>query len=137
MALVTLIDKVTEALDKGECSIGVFRDFSKAFDTVEHSLLIQKLTLYGIQDIMLKRFKDYLSNRVQYVTYNGTKSMRVKINCGVSQGSKLGSLLFLMYIKDLCQMSEFCLPLLFAGDTNLLITGNDSEEMCAKLNGYL
>ena len=61
MALVTLIDKVTEALDKGECIIGVFLDFSKAFDTVDHDILLQKLTLYGIQDIMLKWFKDYLS----------------------------------------------------------------------------
>ena len=137
MASVTLIDKVTEALDKGECIIGVFLDFSKAFDTVDHDILLQKLTLYGIQDIMLKWFKDYLSNRVQYVTYNGMKSMREKIKCGVPQGSILGPLLFLMYINDLCQVSEFCLPLLFADDTNLFITGNDMEEMCAKLNGDL
>ena len=137
MALVTLIDKVTEALDKGECIIGVFRDFFKAFDTVDHDILLQKLTLYGIQDIMLKSFKDYLSNRVQYVTYNGMKSKREKIKCGVPQGFILGPLLFLMYINDLCQVSEFCLPLLFADDTNLFITGNEMEEMCAKLNGDL
>ena len=54
MALVTLIDNVTEALDKGECIIGVFLDFSKAFDTVDHDIILQKLTLYGMQDIMLK-----------------------------------------------------------------------------------
>ena len=101
------------------------------------TILLQKLTLYGIQDIMLKWFKDYLSNRVQYVTYNGMKSMREKIKCGVPQGSILGPLLYLMYINDLCQVSEFCLPLLFADDTNLFITGNDMEEMCAKLNGDL
>ena len=59
MASVTLIDKVTEALDKGECIIGVFLDFSKAFDTVDHDILLQKLTLYGIQDIMLKWFKGF------------------------------------------------------------------------------
>ena len=105
MALVTLIDNVTEALDKGECIIGVFLDFSKAFDTVDHDILLQKLTLYGIQDIMLKWFKDYLSNRVQYVIYNGMKSMREKIKCGVLQRSILGPLLFFMYINDLCQVS--------------------------------
>ena len=137
MALVTLIDKVTEVLDKEECIIGVFFDFSKAFDTVDHDILLQKLTLHGIQDIMLKWFKGYLSNRVQFVTYNGLKSMREKIKCGVPQGSILGPLLFLMYINDLCRVSEFFLPLLFVDDTNLFITGNDMEEMCAKLNGDL
>ena len=73
MALVTLIDKITEALDKGECIIGVFLDVSKAFDTVDHGMLLQKLELYGLQDITLKWFKDYSSNRIQYVTYNGYK----------------------------------------------------------------
>ena len=63
--------------------------------------------------------------------------MREKIKCGVPQGPILGSLLFFMYISDLCQVSESCLPLLFADDTNLFITGNYTEEMCAKLNGDL
>ena len=80
--------------------------------------LIDKIT-----DITLKWFKDYLSYRIQYVTYNGIKSMTDIIKCGVPQGSILGPLLFLMYINDLCQVSEFCLPLLFADDTNLFITG--------------
>ena len=137
MALVTLIDKVTEALDTGECIIGVFLDFSKAFDTVDHDISLQKLTLYGIQDIMLKWFKDYLSNRVQYVTYNGMKSMRENQMWSSTRIDTWASLIFLIYINDLCQVSEFSLPLLFADDTNLFITGNHTEEMCAKLNGDL
>ena len=104
IALVTLIDKVTEALDKGECIIVVFLDISKAFHAVDHDILLHKPTLYGMQDIMLKWFKYYLSNRVQYVTYNGMKSIREKIKCGVPQGSILGPLLFFMYINDLCQL---------------------------------
>ena len=109
MALVTLIDKITEVLDKRECIIGVFLDFSKAFDTVDHGILLQKLELCGLQDITLKWFKDYLSNRIQYVIYNGIKSMTDIIKCGVPQGSILGPLLFLIYINDLCQVSEFFL----------------------------
>ena len=97
MALVTSIDKITEALDKGECIIGVFLDFSNAFDTVDHGILLQKLELYGLHDITLKWFKDYLSNRIQYVTYNGIKSMTDIIKCGVSQGSILGPLVFDVY----------------------------------------
>ena len=69
MALIILLDKISEALDKGEYVIGVFLDFSKVFDTVNHSILLKKLELYGICDTSLKWFQDYLANRIQYVTY--------------------------------------------------------------------
>ena len=64
MALVTLIDKINEALDEGECIIGIFLDFSEAFDTSDHDMLLQKLKLYGLQDITFKWFKDYLPNGI-------------------------------------------------------------------------
>ena len=70
MSLITLIDKISEALDQGELVICIFLDFSKAFDTVDHGILLQKLELYGVQDIALKWFDSYLFNRLQYVTYN-------------------------------------------------------------------
>ena len=73
MALIFLIDRITEALDKGDCVIGIYLDFSKAFDTVNHEILLQKLSMYGIQDIALEWFRDYLTNRSQYVTYNFKK----------------------------------------------------------------
>ena len=69
-----LIEKITEALDKGESVIGIFLDFSKAFDTVEHGMLLVKLHKYGVRDTALLWFQDYLINRMQYVTYNCTKS---------------------------------------------------------------
>ena len=96
MALVTLIDKVTEALDKGEYIIGVFLDFSKAFDTVHHDVLLQKLTLYGIQDV-LKWFTYYLSNRVHYVTYNVIKSMRESLMWSSTRFHTWASLIFDVY----------------------------------------
>ena len=74
LALILLVDKITEALDRGEGVIGIFLDFSKAFDTVDHNILKIKLEKYGIKDIALKRFCDYLSKRTQYVTYNNHMS---------------------------------------------------------------
>ena len=70
MALILLIDRITEALDKGDCVVGIYLDFSKAFDNVNHEILLQKLSMYGIQDTALEWFRDYLTNRSQYVTYN-------------------------------------------------------------------
>ena len=83
MAMVILIEKISEALDRGDCVIGVFLDFSKAFDTVDHKILLQKLEIYGIKNISLKWFESYLTERTQYVTYNSIKSSRERVNCGV------------------------------------------------------
>ena len=123
MALIVLIDKISEALENGDCVIGIFLDFSKAFDTVDHSILLQKLSFYGIEGVTLSWFENYLSNRKQYVTYNGIKSKTEKVNCGVPQGSILGPLLFLIYINDLSTVSEACMSILFADDTNMFFYG--------------
>ena len=70
MSLILLIDRITKALDKGDCVVGIYLDLSKAFDTVNHEIFLQKISMYGIQDIALKWLSDYLTNRSQYVTYN-------------------------------------------------------------------
>ena len=133
MALITLVDRITEALDNGDYVVGVFLDFSKAFDTVDHAILLDKMTIYGVRTIALKWFKDYLTGRSQYVTYNGFKSNNSEIKCGVPQGSILGPLLFLLYINDLASVSEACFSILFADDSNMFISGKDVEVMSEKL----
>ena len=137
MALITLVDKVTEALESGDYVVGVFLDFSKAFDTVDHSILLDKMFIYGVQNIALKWFKDYLTGRSQYVMYNGFKLSNSEINCGVPQGSILGPLLFLLYINDLATVSEACFSILFADDSNTFISGKDVQAMSEKLNSEI
>ena len=102
------MDNLTHCLDNGEYVIGIFLEFSKAFDTVDHNILLQKLSLYGIRGTALDWFQSYLTNRYQFVTYNGELSERKKVKCGVPQGSILGPLLFLIYINylaDVCKCS--------------------------------
>ena len=85
-----LVDKINNAVEKNETTIGVYLDLSKAFDTIDHDILLHKLDYYGFRGIVLDWFRDYLSNRTQYVSYNDNKSDLKTILCGVPQGSILG-----------------------------------------------
>ena len=119
MALVILVENLVNALDNGKCAVGIFLDFQKAFDTVDHDILLDKLYCYGIRGIAHEWFISYLSSRQQSVMYNGHESEFKMMKCGVPQGSIMGPLLFLLYINDLTDVSNFFMPILFADDTNL------------------
>ncbi len=97
---------------------------SKAFDTLDHEILLKKLNYYGIDDIALLWFKSYLTNRKQALKYNETRSDWKEIKTGVPQGSVLGPLLFLIYINDIGNASTAFHDVLFADDTSLLGTIN-------------
>jgi hypothetical protein len=134
MALIKLLDNITNALDNGECVLGVFLDFSKAFDTVNFKILFMKLKHYGFRGQPLELMKSYLSNRKQYVSFSDANSRKQIIKCGVPQGSILGPILFLLYINDMATVSKAIFPLLFADDTNVFINGKDIDVLMKNMN---
>ena len=99
LALVDLYDKISTAIDQKEIAVWIFLDLSKAFDTVNHSILFDKLKHYGIRGLAFEWVKSYFSNRLQFIQFNDCFSASKNISCGVPQGSILGPLFFLLYIK--------------------------------------
>ena len=100
-ALISLIETIKKYLDDGEIVCGVFIDSQKAFDTVNHEILLEKLKHYGIRSKQNDWFRSFLTNRKQYVSMEGFFSQTKIVKCDVPQGSTLGPLLFLIYINDL------------------------------------
>ena len=119
-ALIHLTETIKEALDQGKYGCGIFVDLQKAFDTVDHNILLGKLKHYGIRGVAYSWFESYLKDRKQYVSINGYNSKHLSISLGVPQGSVLGPLLFLIYINDLNTAIKHCKVYHFPDDTNLL-----------------
>ena len=109
----------------------MFLDLSKAFDCLNHNILLKKLEKYGIRGLPLKLFQSYLSNRQQFTIVNGVSSDMMKITCGVPQGSTLGPLLFIIYTNDLPQATKLQVRL-FADDTNLTAS-HHNENLLEKI----
>ena len=118
--LISLKENIRKRLDEGIIGCGIFVDLQKAFDTVEHDILLSKLEHYVIHGLANEWFKSYLSNRKQYVSINGYDSNLADAKFGVPQGPLLGLLLFLIYSNDLNQALKFCEVHHFADDTNLI-----------------
>jgi hypothetical protein len=125
-------------MDEGLINGVLFLDFKKAFDTVDHYILLQKLEKYGIKGTAHKLIRSYLSNRKQVCILNNSKSQQKTVQCGIPQGSNLGPLLFSIYINDLPNCLKHTHASMFADDTNLTCTGSRLRLLIEyKLNSNL
>jgi tetrahydromethanopterin S-methyltransferase subunit G len=147
LASLEITDIILKDIDNGKLPIGIFLDLSKAFDTLDHNIMLRKLNYYGIKGTELAWFKSYLSNRHQFVHFDGCDSPMLSISTGVPQGSILGPLLFIIYMNDIHNASNKFHAILFADDSNFTSTlcsfdENDDVKqnrdlICNKINSEL
>ena len=124
LAGLELTDKILKDIDEKNASLAIFMDLSKAFDTLNHEILLNKLSHYGITDTALKWFSSYLTGRQQYVEIESASSYLLTLKTGVPQGSILGPLLFLIYMNDIPNATNNFEFILYADDSSLFRTIN-------------
>ena len=133
-ALIKMTDQIKEACNRGLYACGIYLDLKKAFDTVNHKILLSKLNHYGIRSIANDWFKSFLANRTQYTNINGSNSNPEKVMYGVPQGSVLGPLLFIIFINDLNVSIKSSKVHHFADDTNLLLINKSLKQIKKLVN---
>ena len=136
-AITKFVSDITQSLDIKDSTLAVYLDLSKAFDTLNHKILLTKLEFYGIRGLPLDWFNSYLSQRKQYVECIKFRSETRQVECGVPQGSVLGPLLFILYINDLPDAIENARSIIFADDTTIYISGRNIESIYRTMNREL
>ena len=126
-ALIKLIDSIYGSFNQNKYALGVFIDLSKAFDTVDHNILIVELNSYGIKNNSFKWFSS--SNRKQFVQAGARNTSSLDIICRVPKGSIFGPLLLIIYVNDLSSVSKIFEPIIFADDTNLFFSHKSITEL--------
>ena len=129
MPLLLLQENITKSFENGKIMCGIYLDLKKAFDTVDHSILLRKLEKYGFASSPLSIIKSYLQNRYQCVDYNEFRSTLKPVSIGVPQGSILGPLLFLLYINDFPNISQNAKFLMYADDTAIFFESDNLSAL--------
>ena len=140
LAALELVNRILIEMDKNRLPINIYLDLSKAFDTLDHDILMHKLSYYGFKNKSYDLLNCYLTNRKQYVEINGTTSKLLNLKCGVPQGSILGPLLFIIYINDITNATTKFHPIIYADDTTLSATLNsfgNENEIAMNINNEL
>ena len=132
-AVIEITDNILSELEQKNLVAGIYLDLSKAFDTVDHQILLHKLQHYGIRGLPLKWFKSYLGNRQQYTIVNGATSELREVQYGVPQGSVLGPLLFLIYVNDISASTGNNKLRLFADDSNVFVISRDPSILKTRM----
>ena len=132
-AVTHFMSDIIRATENDKCSIAVLLDLSKAFDTIDHNILLKKLEFYGIRGVALEWFRSYLNDRTQYVSYKNVNSNHINISCGVPQGCVLGPLLFIIYTNDLPNSIQNSRCILFADDTTVYKSSSNIQDLIVSL----
>ena len=137
LAALNLVDHLTYKLDTGKIPINIYIDLSKAFDTLIHDILLDKMSFYGVNGVAKKLLKSYLTQRQQIVEYNGFQSDSLEIKTGIPQGSVLGPFLFSVYINDMPLCTDMFNMIMYADDTTLFCDINSIPDDEHSLNAEL
>ena len=134
LATTLFCDTIRKEISNGNLVGSVYIDLSKAFNTISHSMLIEKLQTYGVKGDELVWFIDYLFGRSQIVAMNNVKSNKEPIYCGVPQGSILGPLLFIVFYNDFADHLEYCNAITYTDDTVIFVSDKNVSNIETKLN---